>query len=222
MIEPPNVPPTGPGRPVEPNACANVITAISARLDGEPHPLTAVEVHRHVAGCVACERFATRADRVADRSRELRAAPAPDLAPSILAAVTEDGLARTRRRTLELRWLIGLAGSVQLAFAIPALAGAVSTDPHVGRDLGALQLALGVGLVLAAWQPQRSAGVLPIAMVVAVAAMAGAALDVASGVATVGAELTHLAEVVGVLALLALRRRVHSDAPSLRAALAPS
>jgi predicted anti-sigma-YlaC factor YlaD len=199
--------------------CVSVTDAISARLDGASHPISSTLVARHLRVCADCTRFEAAAVTMAARMRELATTPAPDLAPSILAAVTEDQLASDHRRTLELRWLVMLAGLVQLAFALPALAGAVSADLHVGRDLGALQFALGVGLVLAAWQPQRSAGVLPIATVVAITAVAAAGWDVASGAATLGAELTHLGEVFGVLALWALRRRVPNGPPSIRAAL---
>jgi predicted anti-sigma-YlaC factor YlaD len=201
-----------------PTACSAVTDALSARLDGEEHPLDAAEVERHLVDCGRCARYEQAAARAEDRFRSLRESPVADRAPAILAALTEEQAASGRQRTLELRWLVALAGVVQLAFALPALAGAVGPDLHVGRDLGALQLALGVGLILAAWQPQRSAGVLPIAAVVAVAAVAAAGIDILSGAATLGAELTHLAEVIGVLALWALRRRVPSGPPSIRAA----
>jgi predicted anti-sigma-YlaC factor YlaD len=200
-------------------SCAAVTEAISAGLDGEAHPLPDGEVARHLMGCAACRRFESDVREVGDRVRALASAPAPDLAPPILAALTEDRVAKDRRRTTELRGLVALAGVVQLVFALPALAGAVGGDLHVGRELGALQLALGVGLILAAWQPQRSAGVLPIAAVVAVVAVAAATIDVAAGVASPVAELTHLAEVVGVLALWGLRRRVPSGPPSIRATI---
>ncbi len=196
--------------------CTSVTEAISARIDGESYPLSPTEVARHLTGCAACSRFASAATEVADHTRSRAATSVPDLAPTILAALTEDHLASDRRRMLELRSLVALAGAVQLVFALPGLIGA---ELHVGRDLGALQLALGIGLMLAAWQPQRAAGVLPIAAVVAVATVTAATIDVATGVANLGAELAHLAEVVGVLALWGLRRRVPSGPPSIRAAI---
>lgn len=197
-------------------SCASVAEAISARTDGESPPLSSLEVSRHLTGCAACRRFESAAIEVADHTRPLLTTATPDLAPTILAALHEDRRSRDRRRTLELRWVVALAGVVQLALAVPGLVGAAGTELHVGRDLGGLQLALGVGLVLSAWQPHRSAGVLPIAAVVAVVAVTAAAIDVAAGAAGAGAELAHLAEVVGVLALWALRRRVPSGSPSLR------
>jgi predicted anti-sigma-YlaC factor YlaD len=206
---------TRPYRDPSPS-CASVTEAISARMDGEPPPLSFVEVSRHLTGCAACRRFESAAVEVTEHSRSLTATAAPDLAPTILAALHQDRHSRELRRTLELRWLVAVAGAVQLVLGLVGTAGA---ELHVGRDLGALQLALGVGLVLAAWQPQRSAGVLPIAAVVAVAAVTAATIDVATGGASAGAELTHLAEVVGVLALWGLRRRVPSGPPSLRAVI---
>lgn len=202
-----------------PSSCATVMEAISARIDGETSPLPSVEVDRHLAGCAACRRFGSAAGEVTVHTRQLDTTVTPDLAPTILAALHEERRSRDLRRTFELRWLVALAGAVQLTLAVPGLAGSPGAELHAGRDLGALQLALGVGLALAAWQPQRSAGVLPIAAVVAVVAVVAAAIDVATGATSAGAELAHLAQVVGVLALWGLRRRVPSGPPSLRAAI---
>lgn len=206
-------PPTSP-------ACTPVREAVSARLDGEDHPLPVTEVHAHVVSCEACAAFETALAGVTRRTRVATAEPVPDLTAPILVALAEDREANVDRRMLELRWLVALAGAVQLLLAVPALVGVISPDVHVGRDLGALQLALGVGLLFAAWQPRRSAGVLPIAVVVALGAVVTAAFDVATGVATLTAELAHVSEVVGVLALWALRRRV-PDQPQVVPSLAP-
>jgi predicted anti-sigma-YlaC factor YlaD len=87
---------------------------------------------------------------------------------------------------------------------------------HLGRDLGALELALGIGFLVAAYQPHRAAGVLPIAAVAAGVVVVAVAIDLIAGRTSLLAELTHLSELVGVVALWALTRRL-PDRPDLRA-----
>lgn len=189
-------------------ACSAVRETMSARLDGEDHPLPAAEVHAHLVGCTACAAFEASLASVTRRTRIATAEPVPDLTSSVLTALAEDRDTSGSRRTFELRILVALAGVVQLALAVPALVGLAGADVHLGRDLGALQLALGIGLLFAAWQPRRAAGVLPIAAAVALGAIVTVGLDVVAGRATIGSELAHLSELVGVLALWALRRRI--------------
>jgi predicted anti-sigma-YlaC factor YlaD len=192
--------------------CGDVREAISAALDGEEAPLAAARVRDHLDGCAACTRYADAVPSIARSTRVGEARQVPDLTAPILVAVTEQGVLDGRRRVQHLRLLVALAGLVQLALAVPTLAGVTVAPLHLGRDLGSLQLALAVGLLVAAWQPRRAAGVLPIATVVAGAAIVTGVVDVVTGVATVVAELTHLAEVVGVLALWLLTRTSHEAA----------
>jgi predicted anti-sigma-YlaC factor YlaD len=124
---------------------------------------------------------------------------------------------RRRDRSAEVRALVALAGLAQLVIALPMLLGLVGPDLHLGRDLGALQVALGVGLLFAAAQPRRAHGLLPVAVVVASVTVVAAAIDVMTGVASLAAESTHLAELVGVVVLWALSRQVPVEtAPTLR------
>lgn len=205
-----------------PSACAAVREALSARLDDEDGPIPAVEVARHLDTCAEC---ATYADTLVHTHRALRVACAdevPDLTADILVAVTADAQAGTRRRTGELRLLVGLAGLVQLALALPVLLGGIGPDVHAGRDLGALQVALGVGLLVAAWQPWRAAGVLPVAAVVVAATVVVGTVDVVQGATTLVGELVHLSELVGVLALWLLRRRDVATDPTGGAGATPA
>ncbi|MEX0834758.1 MAG: hypothetical protein WD010_01605, partial [Nitriliruptor sp.] len=126
-------------------------------------------------------------------------------------ALAEDRAALVDRRTRHLQVLVGLAGVVQLVLAVPVLVGLVGPAIHLGRDLGAFELALGAGLLLAAWEPRRAAGVLPIAAVAAVVATLAGAMDLVAGRATILSELTHVTELVGVAALWALTRRSPDD-----------
>jgi predicted anti-sigma-YlaC factor YlaD len=100
-----------------------------------------------------------------------------------------------------------MAGVVQLAVALPLVLGAGDSQAHLLRDLGALQLALGAGFIVAGLQPFRAGGLLPVGVVVVAVVVTGAGVDLAMGGADPVAELTHVAEIVGVAALWRLSRR---------------
>lgn len=199
-------------------SCVPTRDALSAHLDGEPSDVPLTEAHAHAASCEACGRYAARLTETTRQVRVATAEAVPDLTASILVAITEDRATATDRRTRDLRWLVGFAGAVQIALALPVLVGAWAPGLHLGRDLGALELALGLGLLLAAYQPHRAAGVLPIAAVAVGVVTVLAAVDLAAGRAALVSELTHLTEIVGVVALWALSRRLPDDPLAARTA----
>lgn len=195
------------------DGCTAIREAVSAELDGEVSPVGRAEVARHLQGCVACERFVEDLAALARRTRVGAADQVPDLTASIVARVTTaptstSSVARSARQLRDLRALVALAGVAQLVVALPMLLGLLGPDLHLGRDLGAAQVAIGVGLMFAAVQPRRSAGLLPVVAVVAAATVVAATIDVVTGAASFAAELTHLAELVGVAALWALSRQL--------------
>jgi predicted anti-sigma-YlaC factor YlaD len=202
-------------------ACRTVREALSARLDGEEHPLPDDEVDRHLAACAGCTE---NLDAMAGLDRRLRLTEAfevPDLTAPILVALAEDRSAAATVWATRLRGLVALAGTVQLALALPALLGVGAPDVHLGRDLAVLQLALGVGFLVAAWQPSRAAGLMPVAAVVGIVTLITAGVDVIAGTASPVAESAHLSEIVGVVALWALRRRVPLGPLPIRAGAEP-
>lgn len=200
------------------STCVSVRDTVSAALDGEAPALPAAEVQRHLAACTGCRRFEAALPGVNRQVTVAVADAVPDLTETILGALAPDAGGRAPRRTQELRSVVGLAGAIQLALAVPVLLGVVGPAAHLGRDLAAFELALGAGLLLAAWQPPRATGVLPIAVVVAVVATLGGIVDLAAGRASFVSELGHLAELVGVAALWALVRRL-PDPPGVRPAV---
>lgn len=198
--------------------CEAVIEAISALLDGEPPPVELSLVRAHVAVCASCAGFEAAASEIHRRTRVAVAGPVPDLAAAIVAAAP--GAPAPDRRLRDLRVLVGLAGVAQVVIGTVLLAGGIGPGSHVAMDLAALELALGAGLIVAALQPHRAAGVLPVVAVVAAVAVITAVVDVALGGATLLGEATHLTEIVGVVALLALTRRLPADsAPRARPAV---
>ena len=208
-----------PDLPASSPSCVPVRDALSAHLDGERTDLPLHDAHAHAASCDACGRYAARLTDVTRQVRVATADPVPDLTAPILVAITEDRSSLAAGRTRDLRWLVGFAGAVQVVLALPVLVGVWAPGLHLGRDLGALELALGLGLLLAAYQPHRAAGVLPVAAVAVGVVSVLAVIDLAAGRAALVSELTHLTEIVGVLALWALSRRLPDD---LLAARSPS
>ena len=92
-----------------------------------------------------------------------------------------------------------LAGLVPvLPLPAPLLGDDAAAPLHLARELGAFQVALAVGLLLAAWQPRRRAQLLPVVAVLSVCPAVIAALDVAAGRTTAPAEGHHLLQLAGL------------------------
>jgi predicted anti-sigma-YlaC factor YlaD len=187
--------------------CDDVQDALSARLDGEALPpgLDDAAVAAHVDGCAACAAFAVGA---ADQHRALRvrmAEPVPDLTAAILAATAE---ARPQPVREWARYGLLAVAATQLVLAIPAIL--LGSDPgasiHVARELGSFDVAIAVGLLWAAWQPHRAAGLLPLAAALAGAMFLTAILDVVGDDAPALGEAHHLLDLAGLGLLWALSR----------------
>lgn len=202
------------------DVCAQVRESLSAALDDEPAALSEQTVRGHVDACGRCAAFADQLGALHRASRVAPAVAVPDLTAGILSALAADRADTRDRRRRDLRLLVGFAGVAQVLLALPFLVGVLGAGQHISRDLGALQFALGVGFLVAAWQPFRAVGLLPVAMVVAVFVVLLGAVDVATGQAAPLLELIHLSELVGVLALWALSR-TEPVSPGLLAARAP-
>lgn len=188
-----------------PATCEPYRDALSAMADGEVAPVGRDALAAHLATCDRCTAFAAATDDLARRLRVTAAEPVPDLTASILAAVDTPQTARARTRWGQLRVLLALTGVVQLLLAVPAL---VTSDlaVHATREVGIVQAAIGVGLVVAAWRPARAGGMLPVVAVVALLAVVTALVDVTTGTTSLVAESSHLLEVVGTGLLAALDR----------------
>jgi predicted anti-sigma-YlaC factor YlaD len=211
--------------------CDAVREALSARLDGEDPGVPDQTVDHHLEGCRACTAWAEELATLHRMVRVREAEPVPDLSAAIVAAHQPAGsrAQRTGRAgRLPLlgeavsgaRWGLFVVALTKLVLAAPALLG---QDPgatvHVAREIGSFDIALAVGLLVAALQPARAWGLLPLAAALA-AVMAGTAvLDVADGrISTVG-EAHHLLDLAGVALLWMVAREAR---PSTRRGRAPS
>jgi predicted anti-sigma-YlaC factor YlaD len=184
--------------------CDTIREALSARLDGEAPGLDAAAVDAHLRTCRDCT---TWSEELATLHRILRVREAeavPDLSAAILAAHPEP---RRRSAFAEVispaRWALFAVALTQLLLAAPALllgedAGATV---HVARELGSFDVALAVGLLVAAWQPERAWGLLPVIASLALVLAGTAVLDVVRGTASGAGEAHHVLDLAGLVLL---------------------
>lgn len=184
--------------------------AISSRLDGELPPLDDVALDAHLASCSSCNDHA-RALAGLHRSLRVRAAePVPDLTHQIMAATAErlptPGAAATPKAGVGVEWArYGLftVAMTQLILALPLLVieQHSGSAQHHTRELGAFGVALAVGMLVAAWQPERARGLLPMAGALAAGLLATAIADGFAGNSPIIGEAPHLLDLVGVVLL---------------------
>jgi predicted anti-sigma-YlaC factor YlaD len=203
--------------------CEDCRDAASARLDAEalPDGVTAEDVDSHLETCAECRAWVAGATTLHRTMRVRPAAPVADRTEAILAAVPVT--ARPRRVREGVRYALLAIGLSQLLLALPALilAEDAQAPVHVAREMGAFELALGVGLLATAWRPRLAAGLLPFAGALAGAMLLTAGIDVAQGEAVAVTEAHHVLDLVGV-ALLALLHPRQRDGIPRRARLVPA
>lgn len=204
--------------------CEPFQDALSARLDGEALPpgLDEAAVDRHVDGCVTCRAYLAGATA---QHRSLRVRPAdrvPDLTNRILAALPPHARPQPVREWA--RYALFAIAATQLILALPAVL--LGEDPgasiHVARELGSFDVALGIGLLWAAWQPRRAIGLVPMVAALAGTMLLTAMLDVVRDDAPVLGEAHHILDLAGLFFLWALahppRPADPTDAGDLRLA----
>jgi predicted anti-sigma-YlaC factor YlaD len=202
--------------------CDQFREAVSARLDGEDAGLPTAMLDAHLDNCAACAAWATAAAEVTRSTRVTPADLVPDRTGAILAVAADRGLlggdaAYAERRW---RWVLAAVAVLQLAAAVPSLllgedAGATV---HVARELGSFDVALAVGLLVAAWQPARAWGLLPVAGALAFVMVVTAGLDLLEGSVSTLGEAHHLLDLAGVALLWAVAREVRpAPRPASRA-----
>ncbi len=203
--------------------CEDCRDATSARLDAEalPEGLTDAEVDLHLEGCADCRAWVAQATALHRAVRVRPAVPVADRTDLILAAVPLT--ARPRRVREGVRFALLAIGLTQLVLAIPALVLAedARAPVHVAREMGAFELALGVGILATVWRPRLAAGLLPFAGALAGAMLLTAGVDVVQGEAVAVTEAHHVLDLVGVALLALLHPRARRGA-SARARLAPA
>ncbi len=205
--------------------CDRIREALSARLDGEEPGIEASVVDRHLAACSSCTRWV---DELAGLHRLVRVRAAeevPDLSAAIVAGTRWPSIVRRRTEApapvSSARWALFAVALSQLVLAAPALllGDGGGAAVHTARELGSFDVALAVGLLVAAWQPERAWGLLPVVGVLALVISGTAALDLLRGDATSLGEAHHLLELAGVALLWIVAREAGQAARSWRSPL---
>lgn len=193
--------------------CEVAREALSARLDGEPHPALAQQVDAHLGSCHGCRTWLIGAATQTRRLASVEAGPDPGLTDKILAA------ARPRRRGLVARWALIVVGAGQAAVAVAQIVGldfgmvsahghGAMTGAHLLHESTAWLLALGLAMVAAGIWPALAVGVAAIAGVFSLVLLGYVAADAWSGQVTAARVASHIPVLVGlVFALLVARAR---------------
>jgi predicted anti-sigma-YlaC factor YlaD len=194
--------------------CRTCREALSARLDGEAEPVPAAETDAHLAQCVPCTRWEVQAQALTRTIRVRPAPPEPDLVDAVLAAVPP------RHPALAPRLGLAAIGIVQLWLALAQLlGGATAPDTghgpsnHLFNEGAAWNLALGIGLLVAAVKAGRAAGLLPTLGGFVALLLAFSVHDLLDGTATFTRVVSHLPLVAAVV-LLFLVSRAHREQPT--------
>lgn len=203
--------------------CSDIREAISAHLDDEPAALPPSAVELHVAECAGCAAWTTRLQVLHRQVRVQEAEPVPDLTAAILGAAPHQQAARRSAGLLgqpvsTARWALLTVSLTQLVLAIPGLLFGDGGDAagHVARELGSFDVALAVGLLVAAWQPARAWGLLPLAAALALFIGFSTVLDLVDGATSGGGEAHHLLDVAGVALLWVVAREAGGAATRSR------
>jgi predicted anti-sigma-YlaC factor YlaD len=198
--------------------CAPIREALSARLDGEAGAVPDAAVDEHLRNCRACQAWAAELATLHRLVRVRAAEPVPDLSVAIVDAFqrapwSQRALAAGRRALLSEpisrpRWALFVVALTQLVLAVPPLllGDDKGATIHIAREIGSFDVALAIGLLVAAWQPARAWGLLPLAAALVVVMAGSSVLDVADGRASALGECKHLLDLGGVVFLWIVAR----------------
>ena len=189
--------------------CENYRLGISARLDGEDAGVDDASLAWHLAHCEACRAFESEAIGLTRAVRVAATEVAPDLTPTIMAAINLERVGRKSRfdpQALRIG-LITLA-VVQMLLAMPVLLfGSDAGAPiHLAREIGSFDFALAVGFFFVGWRPARAYGMLPLVAAVVLCLSVTTAVDLVRGTATLLNESAHLLDVMGLAAVWEMAR----------------
>jgi predicted anti-sigma-YlaC factor YlaD len=191
---------------------------ISADLDGEARRDERVLLAGHLDTCASCRGYAAAAAD-AHRSWRVQSAPhVPELTGRILAAATAPApggsgrrprwAALARHKEVVLRVALAVVAVGQLLSAGPDLVqhADFNDDLHAVHHLNAWAVAFAFGLAVAAWQPWRVRGLLPLAAALGGVMAFTVGLDMFNHHAVGMPATAHLVEVAGLALMWALAR----------------
>lgn len=194
--------------------CKTYREALSARLDGEQGPVSDEALDRHLEECAACRSWQQCAGELSRTLRVRSVQPTPDLTDAVLRAA-----APLRDRFLLRRWprvLLGLVALCQLALGIVEVFGVGlmtmghdmggSMSQHLFNESTSWNLALGVGMLWAAWRTRASAGLITPMSVFLVVLTGFSVHDLINGDVSISRLISHGLLVAGLVLLLLVER----------------
>lgn len=167
---------------------------LSAELDGEASGLEVASARHHLVSCSGCRRWLNDVERLQRRVRVREADVVPDLSELVL----ERSHPPRPGRGEWVRLSLVVVALTQLVIALPDLFASSSGDTvHDSRHVGAMAVALALGLLYTAHRPTRAYGILPVVAALAVTMLGAATVDVARGSAVLLSESVHVLEAIG-------------------------
>jgi predicted anti-sigma-YlaC factor YlaD len=201
--------------------CLTCRESLSARLDGEAEPAPADQVDAHLAECGACRAWQHRCEELNRTLRVRPAVPVPDLGEVILA----DAPSIEPAQGWWVRGALVCVAVAQVTLALSQLVGMGNTATHVAHDAAppiashlfnestAWNLALGIGMLWAAFRPRAASGLVPVLTGFVVVLFAYSAHDLVTGAAPVSRVLGHGLLVLGLGLMIVVNRRHDPHAP---------
>lgn len=197
--------------------CLTCREAISARLDGEAEPVPAEETDQHLASCAACRSWEVR---VTERSRMLRVRQAP-VVPDLSDAILEMAVPPPSTRGWWARIALIAVAAAQLSLAMAQMlgVGAPGSDAahgavpagHFFNESTAWNLALGAGLLWAAFRSRVTSGLIPVLGGFVLVLGIYSTRDLLTGAVPAGRVIGHGLLLIGLCLLIVINRRYHDD-----------
>ncbi|BCJ34160.1 membrane protein [Actinocatenispora thailandica] len=193
--------------------CDQCREALSARLDGEPEPGSAVQTDHHLAGCPGCREWQRRAGAL---TRRLRLRPVPEL-PAVRVELTAP-VPTAGGGAGPWRIALAVVAVGQLALAVAQIlgwhAGMLMSTPgphdmgaHLFDESTAWNLALAVAMACVAWRAGTATGLILVVGGFLVALTVFCVRDLAAGEVTAARLAEHGLLVVGFSLMLTVRRK---------------
>lgn len=175
------------------DGCPGIREILSAELDGEASGVEVAAARHHLQSCASCGEWLRAVERLQRRVRVREADVVPDLAELVL----ERSHPPRPGRGEWVRLSLVVVALTQLVIALPHLFASSGDTVHDSRHVGAMAVALALGLLYTAHLPTRAYGILPVVAALAVTMLGAAAVDVARGSAVLVSESVHVLEAIG-------------------------
>lgn len=187
--------------------CDEAQEHLSAHADGEPvDELRAHALRRHVTSCPNCSDFAA-ALQGAPTFVDVSVASSDDVGAVAKHVRRRVAIADRAASWSIARVLLAVVAIQVVVFSVPDLAASGETA-HAARHLGAFNLAYAAALLSVVQRPARARVVLPVSIVLGIALLISAVIDVADGLVPLTSEATHLPEFLSVFLVWRLAPRL--------------